>query len=224
VTNLAGGIATPELSVGIVSADLLHLGDELERLRAAGVSLLHVDVMDGVFCPQMTVGSPLVAVLPDPFVVDVHLMIVDPLEKVDAYVTAGADIITFHIESAPDPRAVLARLAGRGVTRGVAVNPGTSAAAIEPLLDDLELVLLLAVSPGVSGQSFSPATFDRLAEVRQLIGGRGVLVGVDGGVTLDNVATIGEHAPDLLVAGSAVFKADDLSAAVKALRGALATG
>jgi ribulose-phosphate 3-epimerase len=141
----------------------------------------------------VTVGLPVVAVLPDPFVVDVHLMIVDPLEKVDAYVTAGADIITFHIESTPDPRAVLARLAGRGVTRGVAVNPDTSAAAIEPLLDDLELVLLLAVSPGVSGQSFSPATFHRLEEVRQLIGGRGVVVGVDGGVTLDNAATIGER-------------------------------
>jgi ribulose-phosphate 3-epimerase len=221
VANLPAGIATPELSVGIVNADLLRVAEELERLAGAGVSLLHVDVMDGVFCPQMTVGPPLVAALPDPFVVDVHLMIVDPLEKVEAYVAAGADIVTFHVESTPDARAVLERLAGQGVTRGVAVNPDTPVSAIRPLLDELELVLLLAVRPGVSGQSFSPATFDRLEEVRELVGGRDVLVGVDGGVTLDNASAIGEHTPDLLVAGSAVFKADDLGAAVTALRGAL---
>ena len=225
MTGLPRGIATPALSVGIVSADLLHLGDDLDRLQDAGVELLHVDVMDGVFCPQMTVGPPIVAALPDRFIVDVHLMVVDPLEKLDAFLAAGADIITFHIESTPDPRAVLERLGERGVaTRGLGLNPGTPVASIAPLLDDLELVLLLAVHPGRSGQSFIPSTIDRLQAARQLIGERDVLVGIDGGVTLENAAMIGEFEPDLLVAGSAVFKSSEVPVAVQKLRAGLAEG
>ena len=220
--GLPRGVAAPALSVGVVSADLLHLADDLDRLAGAGVELVHVDVMDGVFCPQMTVGPPLVAALPDRFVVDVHLMIVDPVEKVDAFVAAGADIVTFHIEATPAPHAVLERLAGQGVIRGVALSPGTPLSSIEPLLDDLELVLLLAVHPGVSGQSFIPSTIDRLQEVRRMAAGREVVVGVDGGVTLDNATMIGEFAPDLMVAGSAVFKTGDIPAAVGELRAALA--
>ena len=223
MTGLPRGIATPTLSVGIVSADLLHLGADLDRLRDAGVELLHVDVMDGVFCPQMTLGPPIVAALPDRFVVDVHLMVVDPLEKLDAFVAAGADIISFHIESTPDPRAVLERLGERGVaTRGLALNPGTPVASIAPLLDDLELVLLLAVHPGRSGQSFIPSTIDRLQAARQLIGERDVLVGIDGGVTLENAAMIGEFEPDLLVAGSAVFTSGEVPRAIDTLRAGLA--
>ncbi len=223
MTGLPRGIATPALSVGIVSADLLHLGDDLDRLRDADVELLHVDVMDGVFCPQMTLGPPIVAALPDRFVVDVHLMVVDPLEKLDAFVAAGADIISFHIESTPDPRAVLERLGERGVaTRGLALNPGTPVASIAPLLDDLELVLLLAVHPGRSGQSFIPSTIDRLQAARQLIGERDVLVGIDGGVTLENAAMIGEFEPDLLVAGSAVFTSGEVPGAIDTLRAGLA--
>jgi ribulose-phosphate 3-epimerase len=220
--GLPRGVATPALSVGVVSADLLHLGEDLDRLACAGVELVHIDVMDGVFCPQMTVGPPLVAALPDRFVIDVHLMIVDPLDKVDAFVAAGADIVTFHVEATPAPHAVLERLAGQGVTRGVALSPGTPLSSIEPMLDDLELVLLLAVDPGVSGQSFIPSTIDRLQEARRMADGRDVVVGVDGGVTLDNAAMIGEFAPDLMVAGSAVFKAGDIPAAVGKLRAALA--
>lgn len=223
MTGLPRGIAAPALSVGIVSADLLHLGDDLDRLQDADVELLHVDVMDGVFCPQLTVGPPIVAALPDRFVVDVHLMVVDPLEKLDAFVAAGADIISFHIESTPDPRTVLERLGERGVaTRGLALNPGTPVASIAPLLDDLELVLLLAVHPGRSGQSFIPSTIDRLQAARQLIGERDVLVGIDGGVTLENAAMIGEFEPDLLVAGSAVFKSGEVPVAVQTLRAGLA--
>jgi ribulose-phosphate 3-epimerase len=211
-------LATPALSVGVMSADLLHLGDEVDRLARAGVTLLHVDVMDGVFCPQMTAGPALVAALPDEFVIDVHLMIVDPLDKVVAYAAAGADIVSFHVESTVHPHRVLQRLGALGVTRGVALNPGTPVAAVEPLLDDLDLVLLLAVNPGWSGQTFNPKTADRLRAVRELIGEREVRVGIDGGVTLANAAAIGELAPDLVVAGSAVFGADDLERAATRLR------
>jgi ribulose-phosphate 3-epimerase len=201
-----------------MSADLLHLGDEVERLGQAGVNVLHVDVMDGVFCPQMTAGPPLVAALPEGFLIDVHLMIVDPLEKIDAYVDAGADIITFHVESTPHPHRILQKLTEQGVIRGVALNPGTPIQAIEPLLDHVDLVLLLAVNPGWSGQQFIDATASRLCAVNKLIGRRDVRVGIDGGVTLENAAAIGKLNPDLVVAGSAVFRADDLGEATAQLR------
>jgi ribulose-phosphate 3-epimerase len=211
-------LTDPALSVGIISANLLHLGDEVDRLGQAGVNALHVDVMDGVFCPQMTAGPPFVAALPEGYVIDVHLMIIDPVEKVDAYVAAGADIITFHVESTAHPHRVLQRLTEHGVTRGVALNPGTPVQAVEPLLDDVDLVLLLAVNPGWPGQKFIAATADRLWAINELIGLRDVRVGIDGGITLDNAAAIGEMGPDLVVAGSAIFGADDLVEATNQLR------
>jgi len=195
----------PGLSVGVLGADLLRLGEELEALDAAGVRLAHVDVMDGVFCPQLTAGPLLVRALPDRFVKDVHLMVVDPLEKVHAYVESGAGILTFHVESTSHPHRVLQSLAGSGVVRGVALNPGTAVSAIEPLLDELELVLVLAVDPGWDGQSFIPSTERRVADVRALVEGREIVVAVDGGVTKGNVERIATLGVDLIVTGSAVF-------------------
>lgn len=195
----------PNLSVGVLAADLLRLGEELEALDAAGIRIVHVDVMDGVFCPQMTVGPPLVRALPDCFVKDVHLMVDEPLDKVHAYVEAGAGIVTFHVEGTRHPHRVLQSLAGTGVVRGVAVNPGTPISALEPLLDELELVLVLAVNPGWSGQSFTPATERRLAEARALVKGREIVVAADGGITRANVERVWSLGVDLVVAGSAVF-------------------
>lgn len=201
----------PILSVGVLGADLLSLGAELDVLAQAGVEMLHVDVMDGVFCPQMTAGPPLVRALPNQFVIDVHLMVDEPLEKVDAYVEAGASIVTFHAEATRHPHRLLQRLADTGVLRGVALNPGTPLQTIEPLLDELELVLLLAVNPGWGGQSFIPSTATRLDAVRQMIGGRSVAIGIDGGVTRKNAAYLASLGADVMVAGSAVFTGDDLS-------------
>lgn len=209
--EVIGAGALPTLSVGVISGDLLHLADDLHALDLAGVRLLHVDVMDGVFCPQMTVGPLMVAPLSDQWLVDVHLMIDDPLEKVDAYVAAGARIITFHVESTRHPHRVLQRLAGRGVARGVALNPGTPVAAIKPLLDELEYVLVLAVNPGWGGQSFIPTTAERLAEARSLIAEREIALGVDGGITRDNVREVASLGVDVIVAGSAVFAGGELT-------------
>ena len=195
----------PSLSVGVLTADLLRLGTELEALDEAGVALAHVDVMDGVFCPMTTVDPPLVKALPDRFVKDVHLMIDEPLEKVAAYVDAGAGIVTFHVESTRHPHRVLQQLAGAGVVRGAAINPGTPVAALEPLLDELELVLVLAVNPGWGGQSFIPSTERRLGEVRALIGGREIVLAVDGGITKANVEHVASLGVDLIVTGSAVY-------------------
>jgi ribulose-phosphate 3-epimerase len=212
----------PQLSVGILGADLLRLGEELEALDAAGVLLAHVDVMDGVFCPQATVGPPLVKALPDRFVKDVHLMIDEPLEKVRTYVDAGAGIVTVHVESTRHPHRVLQSLAGSGVVRGAALNPGTPLSAVEPLLDELELLLVLAVNPGWSGQSFIPSTERRLAEARALVDGREIVIAVDGGITKANVEHVASLGVDLIVTGSAVYDgiapADNARAMLEAVR------
>jgi len=196
---------SPSLSVGILTADLLRLGEELEVLDATGVKIAHVDVMDGVFCPQTTVGPPIVAALPERFVKDVHLMIDDPVEKVHAYVEAGAGILTFHVESTRHPHRVLQHLAGSGVIRGVALNPGTPVAAVEPLLDDLELVLVLAVNPGWGGQSFIASTERRLAQVHALVEDREIVVAVDGGITRANAQWVASLGADVMVTGSAIY-------------------
>jgi ribulose-phosphate 3-epimerase len=210
------------LSVGILGADLLRLGEQLDCLGRAGVEVLHVDVMDGVFCPQMTVGPPLVAALPRGFVADVHLMIEEPLGKVDAYVEAGARILTFHIESTRHPHRVLQSLDGHGLIRGLALNPGTPVASVGPLLDDLELLLVLAINPGWSGQSFIPTTAARLAEARELIGDREIALGVDGGVTRANIDQVVALGPDLIVAGSAIFSGSDVGENARAMLAATA--
>jgi ribulose-phosphate 3-epimerase len=199
----------PSLSVGVLTADLLRLGEELEALDAAGTRLAHIDVMDGVFCPQTTVGPPLVRALPERFVKDVHLMVDEPLDKVNAYVEAGAGIITIHPESTRQPHRVLQTLAGTGVLRGVALTPSTPISAVEPLLDELELVLILAVNPGWGGQSFIPSTGRRLAEARELIGRQEIALAVDGGITKTNITHVASLDVDLIVTGSAVYDGTD---------------
>ena len=200
----------PSLSVGVLTADLLSLGDELMLLEQEGVSLIHVDVMDGCFCPQLTVGPVFVRAIPDRFVRDVHLMVDAPLEKVEDFVTGGADILTFHLEAAIHPHRVLQALRGRQIMRGIALNPGTPVSLVEPLLNEIELLLILAVNPGWSGQTLLASTAGRLAEARRLIGERAIVLAVDGGVTRANIGEIASYGPNLIVTGSAVFDGRDV--------------
>jgi ribulose-phosphate 3-epimerase len=212
----------PRLSVGILTANLLELGAELTRLASTGAELVHIDVMDGVFCPQITVGPPVVQAVRTPLLKDVHLMIDDPLSKVDAFVAAGADMITFHLEGARQPHRVLQSLAAattvrdpaRRLIRGVGLNPSTPVEAVEPLLGDLEYVLVVAINPGWGGQSFLPSTEARIERVRRLIdaSGRRILVGVDGGVTRSNIDRVAGLGADIIVSGSAIFDGKDVAA------------
>jgi ribulose-phosphate 3-epimerase len=203
------------LTIGINTADLANLGSEVRILEDAHAEVVHIDVMDGVFCPMTTVGPPFIKAIKTPLLKDAHLMIVDPLEKVGDYVAAGADIVTIQVESTRHPHRVLQVLAKavnandpeRGIVRGVALNPGTPVAAIEPLLDELEYVLILAVNPGWGGQKFIESTARRLAEAAELIrrSGRPIMLGADGGVTRDNIVRVAGMGPNLIVTGSAVF-------------------
>jgi len=205
----------PLLSVGILTADLAHLRDELRQLEQAGIAMVHTDVMDGVFCPMLTVGAPFVAAQRTSLLKDVHLMIDEPLDKVGAFVKAGADMITFQVESARNPHRVLQVLGdaanandpSRGILRGIAVSPGTPLEVLPPLLDELDYVMLLAINPGWGGQRFVTATEGRLRRVRELVAasGRRIVVGVDGGITKANVAAVAAMGPDVIVTGSAVF-------------------
>jgi ribulose-phosphate 3-epimerase len=193
----------------------MSLGSELKLMEDAGVKLLHVDVMDGCFCPMMTVGPPFIKAMKTSLLKDVHLMINEPLEKLDSYVAAGADMITVHVESCRHVHRVLQKLgemtnandSERGILRGIALNPGTPLEVVTPLIDELEMVFLLAVNPGWSGQKFIPATRNRLSRLKQIIHNskKDILVGIDGGVTRNNIADIARMNADIIVTGSAVF-------------------
>lgn len=209
----------PTISVGVLTADLMSLGTELDVIEKEGVKLVHIDVMDGCFVPKMTIGPPVIKAMKTPLLKDVHLMVEEPLKKVADYVAAGADMVTVHVESCPHIHRVLQALGQMtnandpeaGIVRGIALNPGTPVAAIEPLLDEVEMVFLLAVNPGWSGQKFIPSTRRRLEQVKQIAGElkRDILLGVDGGITRDNIAEVAHMGADIIVTGSAVFDGRD---------------
>ena len=209
----------PTISVGILTADLMSLGPQLKLIEDAGVKLLHFDVMDGCFCPLMTVGPPFIKAVNTPLLKDVHLMIEQPLEKLEGFASAGADMITVNTESCRHLHQALQRIvelenandAERGILRGVSLNPSTPIEAVEPVLDDVDMVLLLAVNPGYKGQKFAHSTERKLRKLRQLIdrSKRDVLVCLDGGVKKDNIADIARMDADIIVTGSAVFDGKD---------------
>lgn len=208
----------PSLSVGLVAANLMALGADVARLEQAGVLLAHFDVMDGAYVPMLTVGPPFIKAVTTPMLKDVHLMVREPLASLGDYVVAGADIVTVHPDACTHPHRVLqalaaatnARDAGRGVARGVALNPGMPLEWLAPLMDDVEMVTLVAINPGWGGQAFIPRTLERIAETRRRIeaSGRDILLAVDGGITRKSIGQLAGLGVDVVVTGSAVFDGD----------------
>jgi ribulose-phosphate 3-epimerase len=209
------------ITPSILSADFAYLGDALKRLEAAGADWAHVDVMDGHFVPNMTIGAPVVAGLRKAtrLPLDVHLMI----ENADAYLEdffrAGADILTVHVEACPHLHRTVQRIKALGCKAGVSLNPHTPVSVLEPIIDELDLILIMSVNPGFGGQSFIPYSLEKLRQAKQLIGHRSIHLEVDGGVGLGNIAEVIEAGADAIVAGSAVFNADDMAATITGLRG-----
>ena len=222
--------AGPRLSAGVITADLARLGAEMDVLRGRA-HWAHVDVMDGVFCPQLTVGPLFIkAVASTGMPVDAHLMVCDPLPLLPEVVQAGAAIVTVHAESGRHPHRVLQELTRlsaslRPVIRGYAINPGTPVQEVEPVLDLIDLVLVLAVNPGWSGQAPAANTARRIAAVREITGAAGhpVLVGVDGGMSLANAAEVASWGADIVVSGSAIFDGKDAAGNLAAMLAALGT-
>ena len=211
--------AAPLISVGVLAADMMDLRGQIEGIEAGGVHILHFDVMDGCFCPMLTFGAPFVKAVKTKLLKDVHLMIEEPVDKIDAYVAAGADIVTVHVESSRHVHRALQRLAEmqnandpeRGIVRGAALNPGTPVETVRPLLDEVDFVMLLAVNPGWGGQQFAPSTEARLDALRTMISDaqRDILIGVDGGIKQENIADVAAMGAEFIVTGSAVFKGGD---------------
>jgi ribulose-phosphate 3-epimerase len=220
--------AGPRLSAGVITADLTRLGAEMDVIRGRA-HWAHVDVMDGSFCPQLTVGPSFIkAVASTGVPVDAHLLVTEPLRFLPEVVQAGAGIVTVHAESGRHPHRALQELtrlsAGvRPVIRGYAINPGTPVQVVEPVLDLVDLVLVLAVNPGWPGQAPAANTPRRIAAVREITraAGHRVLVGVDGGVSLANAAQVAGWGADLVVSGSAIFDGKDAPGNLVAMLAAL---
>ncbi|HEX7787774.1 MAG TPA: ribulose-phosphate 3-epimerase [Methylomirabilota bacterium] len=211
-----------KIAPSILSADFAALGEAIARVEAGGADLLHVDVMDGHFVPNLTIGPPVIESIRKRtrLPLDVHLMIEEPERWVETYVRAGADYVTVHVEACAHLQRALASIREAGARSGAALNPSTPPEVLQYVLDDLDLVLVMSVNPGFGGQSFIPTAYEKIRRLRQLLGRRDTLVSVDGGVKSDNAARLAQAGAGVLVAGSSVFGAPDPGAAVAALRNA----
>jgi ribulose-phosphate 3-epimerase len=209
-----------KIAPSILSADFAALAQEVARVEAGGADQLHVDVMDGRFVPNLTIGPVVVEAIRKRtrLPLDVHLMIVEPERYVGDFVRAGADIVTVHVEACPHLQRVLAQIREAGARAGVALNPGTPPDVLEYVLDDLDLVLVMSVNPGFGGQKFIPTAYAKLRRLRAMFGDRPVDLSVDGGVKVEHARPLAEHGASVLVAGSAIFGAPDPASVIRAMR------
>ena len=213
---------TPRIAPSMLASDFTRFGEEVTRIVAAGADLLHFDVMDGDFVPYFAISPMTIAALRQttdvPF--DVHIMVTRPRRYIDALATAGANLITFHIESADAPEAVIKAIHARGIKAGMALSPETSIEAVLPYLSQLDLVLPMSVEPGRGGQTFQPGALEKIARLRQRIDEQNldVEISADGGVTPEIAPLAVQRGATILVAGTAIFRSPHPELVVKQLR------
>jgi ribulose-phosphate 3-epimerase len=218
VRQLLATCPKPQILPALLECDYARLGAVCDECKHVGASILHLDVMDGHFVPNLTYGPPLIRSLrkATSLVLDAHLMISNPAKYVDEYCQAGCDIVTIHIEAVPDPRAFLARIRQHGALAGLTLNPPTPLDAIKPFLDDCDLVLPLSVMAGFGGQKFDPVVIEKLQWLRQH-GPKHLILESDGGLNRETIGRVTAAGADLLVVGSALFRAADFAAEFKEL-------
>lgn len=216
------GKSTVRIAPSILSADFARLADEVSRVEAGGADWLHVDVMDGHFVPNLTVGPPIVEALRKvtKLPLDVHLMITNADAYIRDFADAGADYLTVHVEACPHLHRTVQAIKERGVKAGVTLNPATPLGSVEAILPDADLLLIMSVNPGFGGQSFILSSLQKISQARAMIErvGSRALLEVDGGVKVDNAAQIVQAGADILVSGSAIFSSRDYGATIKAMR------
>ena len=210
------------VSASVLSADMLNLGSEVLKLKNSGIEMLHFDVMDGIFVNNITFGLPILQQVrkQSDITLDVHLMIKEPAKYIKRFAEAGADIISFHVESDSDPAETLKAIRNCGVSPAVALKPATPAETVFDLLPYLDMVLVMTVEPGFGGQSFIPETVDKIRSIRSKITEMGldVNVEVDGGINSETAAVVRRAGANVLVSGSYLFHAADMAAAANALK------
>ena len=215
-----------KLAPSILSADFARLGEQIDEAVRAGADYIHVDVMDGHFVPNITIGVPVVAAIRrvTSLPLDVHLMIEHPERYISDFVNAGADIITVHVEASPHLQSTIRLIKELGARAGVSLNPPTPIGAVEEFLSHVDLVLVMSVNPGFGGQSFIPETLPRIAHMRRIIDSRkpSIELEVDGGINAENAPDIVKAGANVLVAGNSVFRAEEgISGAMQRLREAV---
>jgi ribulose-phosphate 3-epimerase len=211
-----------KIAPSILSADFAALGEEIAKVEAGGADLIHVDVMDGHFVPNLTIGPVVVEAIRKRtrLPLDVHLMIEAPEHSIPSYVSAGADLVTVHAEVCPHLHRTLNQIKELGAKAGASLNPSTPLSALECVLDDVDLVLIMSVNPGFGGQAFIPGAYQKVSQLKTLLGERSVEISVDGGVKLEHAAPLVAKGATILVAGSAIFGAPDPAEAVRRMRSA----